>query len=282
MKRNDETKMFQRPKKKFGQHFLNDKSICRQMVNSIPDNVGKNIIEIGPGSGLLTSELLSNGYDVIAVEIDRDFISPLETKFKHKIGESLFLYNEDIIHFIKRYNGKLPFIISNLPYNISTDLIGTLLDRIELDSEKEMLTGGTIMFQKEFGERITAIHGNKKYGRISIYFQMKMEFNRLFDVPREVFYPIPKVDSIVINFNQKLENKIDPINEKIFRRIVDISFMNRRKMLKNTLSPEALGIKMTDMEFQKLLKEHKWHDRRPEDFSPKDFADMADLILFYQ
>jgi 16S rRNA (adenine1518-N6/adenine1519-N6)-dimethyltransferase len=282
MKNNDEEKIIQRPKKRYGQHFLNDRSICRKIVSSIPDNVGKNIIEIGPGSGVLTNELLSNGYNVIAIEIDRDLIGPLEKRFKDQIGKSLLLINEDCINFIKRYKEKLPYIISNLPYNISTDLIVTLLDRIQLDSENDMISGGTIMFQKEFGERITAEHGNKKYGRISIYFQMKMEFNRLFDVPRDVFYPIPKVDSIVINFKQKQENVVHPINEELFKRIVDISFMNRRKMLKNTLSPGSLGIEMTDMEFQNLLKEHQWYDCRPEDFSPKDFADMADLICYYK
>lgn len=269
------------PKKRLGQHFLRDKNISNKMVDLIPDDIKERVIEVGPGLGILTESLLRKGYSVIAIELDRDLISYLERRFENIIDDRLILKNMDIIEYLKGIPDRIPFIVSNLPYNISTEFIFSLLNKIDINSDRINFSGAIVMLQKEFGERLIAESNSKKYGRLSVNFQLKMEYQRIMNVPRTSFMPPPDVDSIIIKFYQRSCNKIVPNDKELLNNILRVTFRNRRKMLKNTLQKESLKIDVENEALSTILKQRGWHTSRPEQLSPEEFVLLADEISEY-
>jgi len=216
-------------KKRFGQHFLHDQQIIKQIINAVQLNSGQTLVEIGPGTGAITMPLLQKYKQMTAIELDRDLISPL-TKEAVNHGE-LTLINDDILNidFNALFPGQSLSIVGNLPYNISTPLLFHLL------ASSQMITSMTFMVQQEVANRITADVGNKAYGRLSIMMQYYCESSYLFHVPPESFNPPPKVDSAVIHLkphdqlNQKLKDKL------LLDTIVKSAFSLRRKTIRNSL-----------------------------------------------
>ena len=215
-------------KKQFGQHFLNNDSVASSIVDAFFEAcTTRQILEIGPGEGVLTKYLLKNNdHELFISEIDRDIIPLIAEKFKvdstHLIQGDFLQMNFDT-HFTNEFS-----IIGNFPYNISTEIVFKIIqyrDRIP------MMTG---MFQKEVAERIAAKHGNKTYGITSILTQVFYEVDYLMTVDENEFTPPPKVKSAVIRFRRKTE-PVEDLEPKFFFRIVKAGFNQRRKTLRNSL-----------------------------------------------
>ena len=212
-------------KKSLGQNFLIDKSIIDKIINivSITDN---EILEVGPGSGNLTKEILRNNPSkMYLVEKDTFLVESL----KDVIDERVKIFNEDILKFDENLLSKKKIIVfGNLPYNISTEILSTWITKLKNDYWFSDLI---LMFQKEVADRIIAQFNTSAYGRLSILANWRLKINKICDISPESFSPRPKIQSSLIHFTPKKNfAKIkDPLNlEKITR----IFFSHRRKMLK--------------------------------------------------
>lgn len=222
-----------RAKKHLGQHFLNDHNIAQKIADSLQHQVYKQVLEIGPGMGILTQFLLQKDSEVFVIEIDTESVVYLKTHFpqlnNHIIeGDFLKLPLNEIF--------KEPFaLIGNFPYNISSQILFKALEYKDIIPE---IAG---MFQKEVAERVASQPGNKNYGIISVLVQAFYDIEYLFTVNEEVFTPPPKVKSGVIRLIRK-ENQFLNCDEKLFKRVVKTAFNQRRKTLRNALK----SIKLVD------------------------------------
>ena len=218
-----------KPKKKLGQNFLHDKNIISSIINNV--NVkDEDIIEIGPGPGILTENILENkARSLLAIEKDDSFEVNLK-KIKNKYKDNFIYLIHDVIDFdFNKLTKKEYKIVSNLPYNISVPFILKMIKIRKVISWKDMI----LMVQKEVAERITANIGTKNYGRLSIMVNLNNDVKKLLNVKPSSFIPKPKVDSTVIKISPK--NKNLKINEEVFEKIVKICFSQRRKKIKNNL-----------------------------------------------
>ena len=218
-----------KPKKKLGQNFLHDKNIISSIINNV--NVkDEDIIEIGPGPGILTENILKNkARSLLVIEKDDSFEVNLK-KIKNNYRNNFDYLINDVIDFdFKKLTKKNYKFVSNLPYNISVPFILKLIKIRKVISWKDMV----LMVQKEVAERITADIGTKNYGRLSIMVNLNNDVKKLLNVKPSSFIPKPKVDSTVIKISPK--NKNLNINEEIFEKIVKICFSQRRKKIKNNL-----------------------------------------------
>ena len=249
-----------KPKKYLGQHFLNDENIARKIVESLSLSNYSNVLEIGPGTGVLTKYLIEKKINLKLVEIDSESVNFLKSNLE--IDPLIILENDFLkIELDDVFNDKFA-IIGNFPYNISTQIIFKTLEYKNLIPE---LIG---MFQQEVAERICEKEGSKKYGILSVLTQAFYDTEYLFSVPASVFTPPPKVVSAVIKLVRKKQTEIN-YNEKLFFKIVKQSFQQRRKTLRNSLKT----FNLTDS-----LREDTIFDLRPEQLSVKDFIHLTDLI----
>jgi 16S rRNA (adenine1518-N6/adenine1519-N6)-dimethyltransferase len=225
-----------RAKKKFGQHFLNDRNIIRKIVEAAGVKEGDLVLEIGPGTGMLTRELLDAGARVIAVEVDKDLIGLLQERFQE---DDLTIIPADALKMsytaLSEEHGGRFKLVANLPYYISGPLLSKLL------TERAAFSIMVLMFQKEVAVRIAAGPGNRDYGNLSVLSQAFTDVKREFDVPAHLFSPKPKVDSSVVSFRVLDEPKISMDDESYFRTVVRAAFGTRRKTLSNSLSVLGLG-----------------------------------------
>ncbi|MBC8754484.1 16S rRNA (adenine(1518)-N(6)/adenine(1519)-N(6))-dimethyltransferase RsmA [Kordia sp. YSTF-M3] len=247
-----------RAKKHLGQHFLKDEEVAEKIADTLVLKGYKNILEIGPGMGMLTKYLLKKPVTTYVCEIDRDSVAYLKANFlqlSDKILEKDFL-KYDLTETFKEE----PFaIIGNFPYNISTQIV---FKTLEMRDQIPEFSG---MFQKEVAERICASHGSKTYGILSVLTQVFYEAEYLFTVPPEVFDPAPKVNSGVMRLTRK-ENYTLPCDEKLFFRVVKTAFQQRRKTLRNSLKTFNLSDN---------LKEDTIFGLRPEQLSVQRFVELT-------
>ena len=247
-------------KKSYGQHFLTDHSVSTGIADAINEKIG-NLLEVGPGRGMLTQYLIPLQKKLKLVEADRDMVSILQTKWPE--------INTDLIEmdFLK-YNLEDAFageefsLVGNFPYNISSQIVFKMIDNRALIPE---MIG---MFQKEVGERIIADPGSKKYGVVSVLTQAYYEGHFIFHVPPESFNPPPKVDSIVIKLTRKAENYGD-YNTSLFKHIVKSSFNQRRKMLRNT---------MKSIVSDKTFLNDPMFNKRPEQLNVEEFIALTNRV----
>ena len=221
--------MEHRPKKSLGQNFLRDKNIIHSIINIGNLNTNSIVLEVGPGTGNLTHEILKkNPKKVFAVEKDYKLTNLLKEKFKEKIK----IFNKDILDFeLKKIENSKIIIYGNLPYNISTQV---LTKWITIEEDYVHIKKLVLMFQKEVAERILAKKNNKNYGRLSIISNWRLDIKKEFDIKPKYFFPIPKVDSTLLSFTPK--NKFFFLkNPKNLEKITRIFFSQRRKMIKNPL-----------------------------------------------
>ena len=218
-----------KPKKKLGQNFLHDKNIISSIVNKA--NVeDEDIIEIGPGPGILTESILKNkARSLLVIEKDDSFEANLK-KIKNNYRDSFDYLINDVIDFdFKKLTKKKYKFVSNLPYNISVPFILKMIKIRKIIPWKEMI----LMVQKEVAERITANISTKNYGRLSIMVNLNNDVKKLLNVKPSSFIPQPKVDSTVIKISPK--NKYTNVNNEVFEKIVKVCFSQRRKKIKNNL-----------------------------------------------
>lgn len=214
------------PKKKLGQHFLTDQNIAEKIVNSLSDQT-TSILEIGPGTGVLTNHLIKAGIpDIHLIELDKESVDYLLNHFP-KLNDKINY--ADVLKFDLSQLFKEQFsIIGNFPYNISTQILFKVL---EYRSQVYEVVG---MFQKEVAERIAEPPGSKKYGILSVLLQAYYEIEYLFTVNETVFFPPPNVKSAVIRLKRNDREKLD-CDESQFFALVKIAFNQRRKTLRNSL-----------------------------------------------
>jgi 16S rRNA (adenine1518-N6/adenine1519-N6)-dimethyltransferase len=213
-------------RKRFGQHFLVDRSVVAAIVEAVAPRAGETLIEIGPGLGALTEPLLARIDRLHVVEIDRDLIAHWRG---HRDAARVEVHAADALAFDFGSLGSELRLIGNLPYNISTPLLFHLAQFA--DQVRDM----HFMLQKEVVERMVAVPGDSARGRLSVMLQARYRMEWLLDVPPESFAPPPKVDSAVLRMLPlPAAERLDRPPE-VFARVVAAAFGQRRKMLRNTL-----------------------------------------------
>lgn len=246
-----------RPKKSLGQHFLTDKNIAQKITEALSLNSCSSIIEIGPGTGVLTQYLVNFDLPFFAVEIDRESIEFLKNEYPGKtfIIEGDFL-KTDLSDFPKPIG-----IIGNFPYYISSQIFFRALEY------KNDISEIVCMIQKEVAERIASPPGNKTYGILSVFLQAYFDIEYLFTVHEHCFSPAPKVKSGVIKLKRNSREKLD-CDEKLFFSVVKQSFNQRRKTLRNSLKSLNANLDST----QEIL------NRRPEQLSVEEFVLLTNIV----
>lgn len=257
-------------KKHLGQHFLTDQEVAKKIASTLLLEGYDNVIEIGPGTGVLTQYLLERDIHLIALDLDRESIAYLETDFsinhlkllqrkkKFEVRYADFL-KEDLTAY---FNGAPFGITGNFPYNISTQIVFKMLEY------KDRVPEFTGMFQKEVAKRICEKEGSKAYGILSVLVQAFYQAEYLFTVHPEVFNPPPKVQSGVLRLTRKENESID-CSESLLKTVVKAAFNQRRKTLRNSLKTLQLS--------ENLTKDPIF-DKRPEQISVADFIALTKKI----
>jgi 16S rRNA (adenine1518-N6/adenine1519-N6)-dimethyltransferase len=249
-----------RAKKHLGQHFLRDMEVASRIAASLPLDGRTSVLEIGPGTGVLTQFLLQNpDIDLTAVELDGESVKYLNQHYPQlKVIEADFLKMD----LKTMYQDKF-CIIGNFPYNISSQIFFKMLDN------KDSIPCLVGMIQKEVAERMAAPAGSKTYGILSVLMQAYYSIDYLFTVHEHVFDPPPKVKSAVIRLTRNDVSKID-CNEQLFKTVVKTAFNQRRKQMRNSLKP--LVAKDNPMFADPLF------DKRPEQLDVAAFIDLTNRI----
>ena len=258
--------------KNLGQNFLIDENVIQNIIDSAQISENDFVIEIGPGLGTLTSQLVEKAGKVIAIELDKKMVKILQERFS--LYHNFQLLNEDVLKVdlrkliekenTEKYSIK---IVANLPYYITTPIIMRLLE------EKLPIQNITVMVQKEVADRLTAIPGEKDTGAITYCVYYYCEPRRIMLVPNTSFIPEPKVNSEVIQLNIRQNPPVQLKDEIVFFKIVKASFMQRRKTLLNGLTNAGIISKERMREI--LNKMQLPETVRGEDLSIEQFAQIA-------
>jgi 16S rRNA (adenine1518-N6/adenine1519-N6)-dimethyltransferase len=246
-------------KKSFGQHFLINEGMSSDIASSLQMTGDiKNVLEIGPGKGVLTKYLAKQDTNFKVVEADQDMVAYL---IDHKVLQQDQIIFLDFLklNLLKVFDGQPFCLIGNYPYNISSQIL------IKMVNHAEMVPEMVGMFQKEVADRVVAQPGSKTYGVISVLVQAHYDGETIIDVPPTSFSPPPKVNSSVIRLVRK-ENYELPCDERLFRNVVKTAFGQRRKMLRNTLK---------NLFSDESLMDDQYFTQRPEQLSVKEFVDIT-------
>ena len=252
-----------RAKKDLGQNFLIDEVALNKLIEQINPQNEDHFLEIGPGRGALTKRLSEKIKRLDAVELDKDLLLRLKLINSNK----LFIHNESILNFdvdsIIKY-GKIR-LVGNLPYNISTEIMLWAFDRLELLEDMHF------MFQKEFGERLSAKPNNKSYGRISVITQYLTELEKVLYLEPDSFKPKPSVESVFIKFKPKKDRHIlSPTSIKL-QEITKATFIHRRKMIGKSLKNILTAHQIEQLDIDLSL--------RPENLSVSDYVRIAEELI---
>lgn len=250
-----------RAKKSLGQHFLTDLSIAERIAHTLDDFRHLPVLEVGPGMGVLTQFLLEMGLDLTVVELDSESVDYLEVAYPQLHGRIL---GEDFLKMdLHELYGDKPFcVIGNYPYNISTQIFFKVLDY------RDQVACCSGMLQREVAQRIAEPPGSKAYGILSVLLQAWYDIEYLFTVDEHVFNPPPKVKSGVIRLTRNSVTDLG-VDERMFKRLVKLSFGQRRKMLRSSLK----SVFMADP----AVMERDVFRQRPEQLGVDDFIALTEL-----
>lgn len=247
-----------RAKKSLGQHFLNDQNIARKIVESIDYSNTTTVIEIGPGTGVLTDLILEkHPANFKAVEIDKESIAYL-TKQHTNAGE--WLVDSDFMKIDLDSFGHDISVIGNFPYYISSQIFFKIIESHH--QVKEVVC----MIQKEVADRIASKPGTKVYGLLSVLLQTYFDIEYLFTVHEHCFQPAPKVKSAVIRLKRNSRKEL-PCSDKLFKKVVKGTFNQRRKTIRNSLKSIFI-----------ILEQNKYLHKRPEQLSVEEFIELTSAI----
>ncbi len=248
-------------KKHLGQHFLKDLQIAERISDSLQVTSPTSVLEVGPGTGVLTQFLLQNPLvELTAIEVDRESVAFLEEHYPQlKLIEADFL-KADVS---KLFAYDAFYLIGNFPYNISSQIFFKVLEHRD---QIPLVVG---MVQKEVAERMAAKSGNKTYGILSVLLQAFYQIEYLFTVSEHVFDPPPKVKSAVIRLTRNEVSRLD-CDEKLFKIVVKTAFNQRRKMLRNSLKPLVSQ--------ESSMYEDPLFNKRPEQLDVAAFVDLTNRI----
>ena len=251
-----------RPKKFLGQHFLTDMDVAQRIADTVDVCPDIPVLEVGPGTGVLTQFLLAKGRELKVVEIDRESVPYLQTHFP-QLGENIIEADFLKMDLNAAFGGK-PFLLTgNYPYNISSQIFFKMLEC------RNLIPCCTGMIQKEVAERMAAAPGSKTYGVLSVLVQAWYDVEYLFTVNENVFNPPPKVKSAVICLKRNGKSSLG-CDEKMFRRIVKTVFTMRRKMMRNGMK-QIVGK-------DSLLLADEIFNKRPEQLSVEDFVALTNKV----
>lgn len=251
-----------RAKKYLGQHFLIDQNIAAKIVNSFIGEDCKSVLEIGPGTGILSKSLAEKWNNYLACEIDKESVDYL---ISAGILQEKSIINADFLKFDLSIPDAPIGLIGNLPYNISSQIFFKLYDN------RHKIKEAVFMVQKEVADRIASPPGNKRYGILSVLLQAFYDIQYLFTVHEHSYQPAPKVKSAVIRLNRNNINRLD-CNEDLYKTIVKATFNQRRKTIKNSL--KLIGFS-TNISYTLLLK-------RPEQLGVEEFVELTKFVSKYQ
>ena len=250
-----------RPKKALGQHFLRDMDIAQRIAGTVDARADLPILEIGPGTGVLTQFLSQKGRELKVVEIDTESVAYLHENYPElDVIEGDFLKMD----LSTVFDGRQFVLTGNYPYNISSQIFFRMLDNMEL------IPCCTGMLQREVAQRICSGPGNKDYGILSVFIQAWYDTEYLFTVSENVFDPPPKVKSAVIRLTRNSRATLG-CNGKLFRKVVKCTFGMRRKMLRNSLRQ----VYERDVP---LPADCPYLDKRPEQLSVEDFIRLTNMV----
>ena len=253
-------------KRSLGQNFLIDKNIINKIINVVDINENNTVIEIGAGYGNLTKYIIDRKpKKIFAIEKDKKLSLFLKEKFK--LSKNLKVINEDILNIIQKNNlGKNIIVFGNLPYNISTKILASLVMLNKWPPWYDILI---LMFQKEVADRIIAKTRTKEFGRLAVLSNWRLDIKKHFDISKNCFFPKPKINSSMLSFKPKKNNLYKLKDPKNLEKVTRILFSNRRKMINKN--------------FKKLFKEKLSEignlnldfNKRPEELSNETYYKIA-------
>jgi 16S rRNA (adenine1518-N6/adenine1519-N6)-dimethyltransferase len=249
-------------RKRFGQHFLHDPGIIRRIIDAVAPAPGQCIVEVGPGRGALTFELLKRAKILQVIEIDRDLALKLRSDVR--AGDGLHVKVGDVLDtdFAALRGGGGPLrVVGNLPYNMSTPLMFRLL------GQRAAIADMHFMLQREVVDRMTASPGGKDYGRLTVMLAAYSEIERLFDVGPGAFKPPPRVWSAMVRLRPSTQPRFDIGDDGALRTLVTAAFSHRRKTLRNCLKGMLSSSDIESCGIDPQL--------RPETLAPAQFGLLA-------
>ncbi len=254
-------------KKKFGQNFIIDNNIINKIINLSNIDQETLVIEIGPGMGALTNELVKKAKQVVCYEIDEGLKPVLE---QINVSNLEIIYEDflkrDIKKDLEKYSYQKLYVVANLPYYITTPI---LLKIIENNINVDKIV---VMVQKEVGDRFKAKEGSRDYSSLSIIFNYNFKISKLMDISRNVFIPKPNVDSIVLCFEKKDEKEYIK-NIEIFNKLIRDAFQYKRKNIRNNLKNYDLNM------IEEILKKYNFDlNVRSEQLNYNIFIEIANNI----
>ncbi|MEO8011821.1 MAG: 16S rRNA (adenine(1518)-N(6)/adenine(1519)-N(6))-dimethyltransferase RsmA [Dokdonella sp.] len=249
------------PRKRFGQHFLNDANIIARIVQAIAAKPGQHVVEIGPGQGAITLPLLRDVHAMTVIELDRDLV-PRIAALTAPIG-AVKIINADVLDadLGALAAGRLLRVVGNLPYNISSPILFHCIEHLDAIADMHF------MLQREEVDRMAAAPGSKVYGRLSVMLQLACTVEPLLAVPPESFRPPPKVDSAVVRLTPRPASERPHAEQATIVRLVRSAFGQRRKTLSNSLDGEATPAQMHAVGIDPRA--------RAEQLAPQAFVDLA-------
>jgi len=257
-------------KKKFGQNFLKDSRVVKNIVSTCPLNNRSLVIEVGPGGAIMTRELASRAGNVLAYEIDTDLKDELEKRLSDFSNVDILFQDfleSDICNDIDKYSFDDLYFISNVPYYITTPILIKLIFS-GLPFKKIVM-----MVQKEVGDRFSTNPGNREYGSISVLLNYFYNVKKEFFVSKKEFVPEPKVDSVIVSFSEK-ENKLPLKSLDFFQKLLKDSFQYKRKNIRNNLKFYDLDIVLS------VLSKYGYDlNVRAEMLSVDVFVDLANALM---
>jgi len=265
------------PKKSLGQNFLIDKNISNKIVNLLKAENNDILLEIGPGTGALTSLLLENEVMLYAIEYDARAVETLSVLFPQNIFPNFSLIHQDILKFdlnnLFQRTGKKLKIIGNIPYYLSSEIL------FYLYSHSKIIEKAVIMLQKEFAERLVAAPRTKEYGILTVANELVANSKLCFNVSNSCFFPKPKVTSSVVDIHF-IENQLDTEEFASIMKVVKAAFNQRRKTLRNSLRQFfEKEIKLNIDDFLNLNEELRdLFTKRPEELKKDQFIKLSSLI----
>jgi 16S rRNA (adenine1518-N6/adenine1519-N6)-dimethyltransferase len=222
-----------KPNKHLGQHFLVDRNMIYKIIAKAGLHSSDDVLEIGPGMGALTIPMAGIVKSITAVEKDERLVSHLEKKLEEKHIDNVTIINNDVLRVdLEELAGnrkRKVKVVGNLPYNISSPLLEKLI------SNKSLFSKAYLMLQYEFARRLASDPGSKDYGAITVMTRYESSISQLLEVERDVFYPKPKVGSMVISIDMEQPHAVRARNDRVFELVVRGAFARRRKTIKNSL-----------------------------------------------
>jgi 16S rRNA (adenine1518-N6/adenine1519-N6)-dimethyltransferase len=260
-----------RPRKSLGQHFLRDTNVARRIVDALEAQPGQLILEIGPGTGALTSLLNATGAMLVLVELDPRAAEVLRSG---ATGSKLELIEGDILStnlaaIAERSPGGKMRVVGNIPYNITSPILFHILDN------RHLIIDATLMMQREVARRLVAGPRTKEYGILSIFTQFYTHPRVLFDVSPRSFVPAPTVTSTVVHLEMRSTTLAEPLDEGQFRRMVRGVFSQRRKTLRNSLRT-ILGDRVRELPQNLPL------EARPEELTVEELVQLSNAVVRYE